>query len=267
MFREIINTVSFSLLMILLMAMFISIAYLSAYFSEFFVPHKKENTPHQLANSFMSILTGGFFVLLAFIIINTWNYQQEARTAAAKEADYLAIIMRNIAVFPPEPQKKIREAVANYAVIVRTKEWVSMRLGEENPLAWEALDYLYATIQHFQPTSTREQLFYTLVIGNMNGVLLSRRERLNKIETLIPKNLTYSIFIGSIFLAFLLGIIRGRDTFMNLAPVLLFSGVFGFNLAVAISFDYPYSGEIAVSNKSFYSGVLGTFPDIISPRP
>lgn len=261
MFREIINIIPFGILITLLMAMFIIISYLSAHFSDHFFFHEKDNNHRQLSNSLMSILTGGFFVLLAFIIINTWNYLQDASNAASKEADYLAIIIRDIAVFPPETKSRIKEAVRNYTVAVRVDEWAAMKHGEENPEAWSALNNLYLEMQKYEPVSRKEFLYYKLVLNNINEVLLSRRERLNKVDSIIPKSLSYSIFWGSIVLAFILGIIRGKDSLIKLSPMLLFSALLGFNLALALSFDYPYSGDIAVSNKIFYTGVLKEFSD------
>ncbi|MBL7479676.1 DUF4239 domain-containing protein [Legionella bononiensis] len=261
MFRELINHIPFGILIILVMALFVVISYVSAYFSDYFFFHENDNTHRQLSNSLMSILTGGFFVLLAFIIINTWNYLQDASNAVSKEADYLAIIMRDIGVFPPETQAKIKAAVGQYTVAVRIDEWAAMRHGEENPEAWASLNNLYLAVQNYNPVTSKEFLFYRLVMNNINNVLLSRRERLNKIDSIIPKSLSYSIFWGSIFLAFMLGVIRGKDSIIKLSPMLLFSALLGFNLALALSFDYPYSGDIAVSNKIFYNGVLNEFSD------
>lgn len=243
------------------MVMFVSISYVSSLFAHYFVSVEEDNEHSQLSNSLMSILTGGFFVLLAFIIINTWNYLQDANNAASKEADYLALIVRNSTVFPEGAQKEIQSAVLEYTLAVRIKEWALMRDGKESPEAWSALDKLFVTIQHFQPKTKQEGFYYNSMINNLNGVLSSRRIRLNKIVSIIPPVLTYSIFWGSIFLAVLLGLIRGTDRVLNMTPILLFSGLFGFNLALALSFDYPYSGEITVSNKTFYSGALGAFSD------
>lgn len=261
MFREIINGVSFGVLITLMVGLFILISYSSAYFLGRFFHRKSEKAYYDLTNAFMSILTGGFFVLLAFIIITTWNYQQEAESAGSKEANYLATIVRSIAVFPPQEQRKIRDAVGAYTVAVRVNEWEAMRYGKESPLAWKTLDNLYTTIQNFQPVSSKEKLFYSLVIADMNGVLSARRERIIEIDSMIPKTLSYSIFTGAIFLAALLGVIRGHAPLINLAPMLLFSGLLGFNLAIAMSFDYPYSGDVTVSNKFYYSGVLQGFSD------
>ncbi|MBL7480545.1 DUF4239 domain-containing protein [Legionella bononiensis] len=261
MFRELINTIPFNLLVILLMLLFMCITYI---FSRISTPwfHISADTEHvKLTNTLMGILASGFFVLLAFIIINTWNYQQEARNAASKEAYYLAVMLRNIAAFPPKYQQELKQSIINYTVHVRVDEWNSMRHGQESPAAWKSLDKLYTQIQNLPASTYQDQLYHSLVTTNVNNILMSRRDRLSKIDSIIPKTLINTVFAYSIFLAMIVGLIRGKDNIINLTPILLFSGLLGLNLALALNFDYPYSGEINVTNIDYYKGALSEFPD------
>lgn len=261
MFRELINSIPFTLLITLFITLFVLITYLSASLSFGFFDSGDEDSRLMTTHSIMSILTGGFFVLLAFIIINAWTYMQEARSDTSKEATNLALIIRNSSAFPENEQRKIVKAAADYLVAVRVNEWATMRQGKESLEADKALDHLYITIQNYKPRLPHEKLYYSLITANMNGMIQARRERLNKIVSLIPSTLSHSIFFGAIFIAFILGVVRGKDRVFNLLPILLFSGLLGFNLALALSFDFPFSGDISVSNKVFYNGVLGSFPD------
>jgi hypothetical protein len=99
------------------------------------------------------------------------------------------------------------------------------------------------------------------LINTLNELLKARRERLNGLKSIIPLPLRTALIIGSIFLVITLGGIRGERTFYYLIPILLFALVLGFNLALALSFDYPFSGPISVPNRLFYSGALSLFPD------
>ncbi|PJE13411.1 MAG: hypothetical protein CK430_06545 [Legionella sp.] len=235
--------------------------YVAARISTLFFKGPIDKEHRQLANTLINILSGGLSILLVFIIINTWGYLMQARDNTSKEADYLAAIIRNIAVFPPEPQAKIYEATKNYTVAVRVDEWQTMQRGQVSQKAADALEALYASVQAFQPSTRQQFYFYSRVIADINSVLQARRERLNKMDSVIPEPLKISLLIGSIILAIILGGIRGEYNFLNITPALLFAVSLGFNIALALSFDYPYSGSISVSNKLFYSGVLGRFPD------
>lgn len=261
MFRAIINNIHFGIIVTLLMLLFAAITYVSARFSNSWLRITEDTSEIKITNTLMGIMASGFFVLMAFIIINTWNYQQEARNAASKEATYLSVILRNAEVFSAEEQKIITTAVADYTVRVRVDEWRSMQQGMESKDARASLDRLNEVIQNLKPSSYQDKLYHGLMTVDFENLLQARRDRLGKIDSIIPKSLINTVFIYSVFLAFIVGIIRGRDNLINLTPVLLFSSLLGLNLALAISFDYPFSGEISVTNKNFYEGSLGKFPD------
>ncbi|WP_051555200.1 DUF4239 domain-containing protein [Legionella fairfieldensis] len=259
--RELIDMVPLRWLVCLSMIFFMIITYLSTRISTRFFSTPVDADHRQLANTLITILSGGFSILLAFVIINTWNYLMLASSATSKEADYLASIIRNIRVFPLDARTEIMAATRNYTVTVRVNEWDTMRKGKQSQKAWDSLETLFAVIQAYQPKTDQEKIYYTQVVANVNGVLQSRRERLNELDSIIPHPLRGALVIGSIMLAIILGGIRGEREFLHITPALLFAAVLGFNLALALGFDYPFSGDVSVSNKLFYSGALRQFSD------
>lgn len=259
--RELVNLIPFWVLMFSFVTIFMLISYLSACLSVYFFSSPVDKEHRQIANTLIAILSGGFSILLAFIIINAWNYLMDARNNTSKEADCLAVFIRNIAIFPPAIKAKLMKDIQNYTVTVRVDEWKAMRDGKESEKAWDELETLYADVQVFHPISEQEILYYSEVLANLNELLQTRRERLNKLESVIPDKIKQSLFLGSLVLIILLGFIRGERNLIGVTPVLLFAASLGFNLALAMSIDYPYSGGITVSNKLFYGGALGKFPD------
>ncbi|CEG57773.1 bestrophin-like domain [Legionella fallonii] len=232
-------------------------AFISSRF--FSVPNEKEYIAR--SNSVIAILSGGFSVLLAFIIITTWNYLLKAQDNAAQEANSLAIMMSNIKVFPESPQMKLTQAIRNYTVTVRTNEWESMQHGKESPYTVQAIKELYDAMQSFTPVTKMEQLYYSQALINLNAIRKFRRDRINQLDAVIPGQISAALIIGSIMLTLTLGLMRGNSKISDLIPIIIFAMVLGFNLAIALSFDFPFSGEISVKNKFFYNGILGTFKD------
>lgn len=232
-------------------------AYISPYF--FSIPNDKKHTDR--SNTLIAILSGGISVLLAFIIFNTWNYLLKAQENASQEANSLAIMMRNITVFPEEPKIKLTQAIRNYTVAVRVDEWKTMHKGHESKVAAQAINELYAMLQLFEPKTTLEKQYYSQALLNLNNILKVRRERLNQLNSVIPSRLSSALIFGSFILTMTLGLIRGRATFIDLIPTILFAVVLGFNLSIALSFDFPFTGDISVRNHFFYNGVLDSFKD------
>ncbi|CDZ78928.1 hypothetical protein BN59_03243 [Legionella massiliensis] len=259
--REMINIIPFWCLIILTMLILTLVGYCSARISSYFFSRRVGDDQRKLANTLIGILSGGFSILLAFVIINSWNYQLSARLLTSQEADYLSILLHNITVFPKDEQETLRSAIRDYVVAVRTDEWQAMKGGQDSPKAWDAIDKLYTVVQAYNPQESQEKIYYVRLIANLNELLQSRRERLNGVTSIIPGHLRMALILGSILLIVVLGAMRGEATIFYIMPLMFFSVVLGFNLALALSFDYPYSGDISVSNKPFYRGVLGELSD------
>ena len=259
--RELINAVPFWWLITGSILCFMLLSYFAAQISVFFFTPPVSKEHRDLSNTLISILSGGFSILLAFVIINTWNYFLSARNVASKEANYLAIIARDSFVLPPEVRDSFIEGVREYVVAVRVDEWKTMRDGLASLKAWDALANLYMIIQNYHPKTKQQDYFYSQILRNTNALLEARRERLNDLQSVIPEPLKQALLVGSLFLAVILGGIRGEGGLLAIAPVLLFSGILGFNIGVALSFDYPFSGDVAVSKEFFYSGGLKRFSD------
>jgi hypothetical protein len=261
MYRELINYCSFPGLIALFVSILICISYGAAVFSAWCVKEPMDANHRDVANKLIGVLSSGFSILLAFIIINTWNDYLRASNVVTKEASHLSLIIKNSAPLAHDAPKKIHQAVANYTRVVRTNEWQTMRVGNEDPKSWDALNALFKEVNAYTPTDTKDTIYYYRTLSSLNDVLIARRDRLNAIHSIIPGTLRTSLLISSFILAIILGGVRGEKSFFNLLPVLFFAGVLGFNLAVALSFDYPFSGEVAISNAPFYKGALGAIQD------
>jgi hypothetical protein len=260
MYRELINALPIWQLIVFIMIGLIIIAYLAALIPSYW--YKIVDDSHrEVANTVIGLLSGGFFILLAFVIVSSWEYYIKASDEVAKEAGYVDVILRTTKAFPEDFSKKMYMATADYATSVRVDEWATMRKGKESPKAWLAINNMYNTLEAYSPKVGKEEIFYDKLIDNVNNLLEIRRDRLIEIDSIIPHTLRNALIIGSVVLAILLGCIRGERTLYNLLPLLFFAGILGFNLALALSFDYPYSGDISISNAEFYKGSLSEIPD------
>jgi hypothetical protein len=238
------------------MIFFMLLTYLSARVNHALISKRIIDEHFSLSNTLIGVLSSGFFILLAFIIINTWNYQQDARKSALDEANYLAVILFESNELPLESQDKIKKALADYIVSVRTKEWESMRQGHDNQDTKSKLTVLYNSVLSFNPKTDKQKVLYSIMNNTMNSAFEARILRLSKIQSLIPSHLFYTVLWGSIIVSVILGLIRGKDSFVNFSPILLFSALLGFNIALALSFDFPFSGDIVVSNEMYYRGIF-----------
>jgi hypothetical protein len=267
MIRELLNLVPFWGGILFSMLFFLILGYCSALLSARFFNFPIDKSHRRLANISIGIMSAGLSILIAFVIINAWNYQLKARLAVVREANSIAVLLYMGKQFPPEFRDKLIKLTENYAVSVRIDEWKTMRLGETSPKAWTAIDKLFTQVQSYHPQTEREKLFYITTVKALNQLLELRRERINEIKSVIPRELKNALIIASILMVIMLGLIRGEADPLHIMPYLFFTLFIGFNLALALNFDYPFSGDISVTSRAFYTGLLGKIPDPSNVNP
>lgn len=261
MLRQLIDHTPFWWVVVIFICFLVFTTLSAAFISSRFFSLANDKDHFERSNSIIAILSGGFSVLLAFVIITAWNYLLKAQDNAAQEANSLAVMMRNIAVFPQEAQIKLSKAIRDYTVAVRVDEWKSMEAGKESPSAANAFIGLYKSMQSFTPKTQLEKLYYSQALHNLNSIHKLRRDRMNQLHSVIPSRLSGALIIGSFVLTLTLGFIRGSSKFIDVIPIIVVAVVLGFNLGIAFSLDFPFSGDISVKNDFFCHGVLNTFHD------
>lgn len=261
MLRELINLVPFYYLVPLFVLFFATLSYCSAQLTRYFVSTPTNRKHREVFEKLVLIFVTVFSVLFVFIIIDSWQFYLQERATVSSETAALSLVIRNAAVLPPEISKKITEDTLEYVRLVRTEEWKAMHEGRRGTAAWEAFNRLYSSIQAYQPSSGRETIYYSQMILNMNELLHARRDRVILGDSIIPPELSASLIFSVFLIAIGSGVTRRERGFFNMLPATLLSAAFGFDLALAISFDFPYSGSVSVSNSPFYEGTLGKHQD------
>lgn len=170
MLRQLIDHTPFWWVVVIFICFLVFTTLSAAFISSRFFSLANDKDHFERSNSIIAILSGGFSVLLAFVIITAWNYLLKAQDNAAQEANSLAVMMRNIAVFPQEAQIKLSKAIRDYTVAVRVDEWKSMEAGKESPSAANAFIGLYKSMQSFTPKTQLEKLYYSQALHNLNSI-------------------------------------------------------------------------------------------------
>src|SRR5262249_12799212 len=101
------------------------------------VPIEVLESNHQVAGAKFQVVGTLYAVLLAFVVIVTWQQFQEVSMAVDLEATTLADLFRDAAEYPEAARVRFRRQLQTYAEIVVTDEWQAMGRGEESRQALE----------------------------------------------------------------------------------------------------------------------------------
>jgi Protein of unknown function (DUF4239) len=199
-----------------------------------------------------------YAVILAFMVIVTWQSFDGSNTDAAREANYLADLYRDSTPMPASFRSEIKADLKSYVSAIITEEWPNMSSGQGRSqkvqVEQQKLWNLYAG---FQPKNETQRVFFAESVKKFNEACEMRRQRLLDAGTGLNGILYFILIVGGLVtIAFTL--FFGTE---NFGPQLLMTSMLatliGLTLFTIMSLDYPFTGDISIKSDVFKT-VLST---------
>jgi hypothetical protein len=197
-----------------------------------------------------------FAVTLAFTVVNLYLSFRNASDDVASEASSLALVVRDVRIFPPAEQSAVHRAIASYIHEVVDHEFAAMRDGMEDPQSGVFLDDIFAALQAYAPQSSNQVSFYDSAVTQLNAAVADRRNRIAAAGMSLPTPLIVLLLLtgaASVATTFFLKI---DSLGLELALVACVSMAVAAGLVTALSLEYPFSGADPVSSAPFSTGAL-----------
>lgn len=216
-----------------------------------------ENT--KFISVFVTSVTANYAFILGFIIVTLWKDFDQVDTFVTQESEFLSTMLYGALAFPAKVQTEAMKAIEQYIHAVVYDEWPAMRAGHASPAAEAAVANLYHVIQSYSPETKIESAFYDQFIKDLTAMSQYRGRRLEYLHTTLIDIIRYMLFLGIFLIVFLLSLIKVQRLKIQIVSILVVSTMLSFNLGLALLFDYPLAGSIAVSPEPFTNGVLERF--------
>jgi hypothetical protein len=261
--RSLLNSLSTLQIMVLFAGGSVVVAVALAIGIRKVVPDIAERQFEELADGLRVVYELLFALLLAFVIASVLDKFSEAESTVGSEATALSQMVRSNLAFPVDAQVRLNRGIGVYVDATVNDEWPAMRDGKASPDAAAALETMYALYAGFRPTADAEAEFYSQALGHLDEVATARRERLDISSSKLPTVLVLMLPLG----AALLLLLEYRPRLMPCSQM-VFMGtlalVVSSTYVLTIVLDYPFSGDVSVSNEPLKSGTLAT---LVATRP
>ncbi|MFL5926517.1 MAG: hypothetical protein ACJ77E_06230 [Gaiellaceae bacterium] len=199
-----------------------------------------------------------FALILAFVIASVLDEMGNAEAAVASEATTISELVRANDALPPRVGGPLDTAVDKYVHAVANDEWKTMKDGGESAQANAELEGMYAEYDQVKPKGAAQTAVYAQALDDLHDVTSKRRERLNIAASDQPTMLRVLVVVGLVLLL----VLEYRP---HLKPVagLVFMGTLAAVVTSAflltVLLDYPFAGQVAVSNEPFKEDNLARF--------
>ena len=222
------------------------------------VPTTIRKEHNDVAGFIYAVLGVIYAVLLALVVIATWEEFGRASVTVETEANALAEIFL-LAHQLPEPEgRELQELCRSYAEEVVNVGWPLMEQGrtpsmersQESSRAWVLIDDIRASLQEVEPRTLAGQELYAEGLDQVQRLADSRRMRLVVAEESLPTVLWVVLIVGGIVagFAYLFGLENTRAHALMVGSL---AGVIALVLFTIAAMDHPFSGAARVGPEAF----------------
>jgi hypothetical protein len=204
---------------------------------------------HNEAAGFLIAIVGVIYaVLLAFVVIVSWEQFSTAADTVGHEASALRAIERTAAPFPPEARAVIHADVDAYVRAVVDTEWPAMSRGEPgSPRVGPTLDRLSADLEALPAETPVRVQFVSAEVERFNDLVTARSTRLDFVEGGLPGVLWAALVVGAVVTIAFAMVFALRSPLLQTFMIGSIALLIGILLFVAVAIDHPFAGDVAVT--------------------
>lgn len=213
----------------------------------------KDNTRTEAGRTaavMLAVLANIYAVLIAFVIVQGWTNLQDAQTVVDSEATALTAIRENTKVLNDHDAAPINTALDDYARAVIEDDFPAMEdHGRRSPIASARLDELFKSIRLVSPEGPAQIAFYNQTVDRLDNIVTARQAAVTASDGSLPTPLYVLLALGGIVVVALACTLDSKHRRSHVIIVCSIAVVIAFMLAIVVTFDHPFTGTVAVTDR------------------
>lgn len=197
-----------------------------------------------------------YAVLLAFVVIVSWENYDRAHMDVVAEANNYANIYRNASGFGEEFRTEIRERMDSYLQTVIDEEWPLLARGGRSPEVQRLADEFWQLVGQYEPKTEGEKIFLGECVSQMNEAGEYRRQRLVDAQTGIHPLLWFVLLTGGFITVAFTFFFGAKNVVVQLVMTNMLAVVIALILLTTLELDHPFSGDVALRAEPFKQVLL-----------
>ena len=220
-----------------------------------YIPTHKIKLHNDIAGFIFATVGVIYAVLLAFMVIVSWQSFDQSITDVTREASSISSMYRDSAALDPSFRTKLVAVLDDYVTAIVKEEWPLLAKGQKSQHVQVIQENLWKTFTQADPKGEVQKAFYAEMIAKLNNAGELRRERLIDSRTGIHPVLWFVLVAGGL-LTILFPLFFGTENFV--AQVLM-TGILATLIALILMtvmvMDYPFTGDIKIPTETFTSSL------------
>lgn len=209
-------------------------------------PALHESDQNEVAGFIIAVVGVIYAVLLAFVVIVSWENFSHAEQIVGDEASALRTIYRDSGAFPAPVREELHDAVRRYAGAVVDTEWPAMARGEPGaPEVTRIIDETSQTLANLPVDTPGQQQYRGIEAERFNDLVTARSQRVDFVEQGVPTVLWIALVVGAVVTVGFAMIFGMRSTLLHTLMTASLTALIGMLLFVAVVIDHPFAGDVA----------------------
>ena len=190
-----------------------------------------------------------YSVLLAFVVVISWERFHDAENALAREAGAAATVYRLAGGLDEASTAALRSNLTAYLNSVLTDDWPAMVRGRSSAVTTRLLSDLYDQMIRFDPADFRGSDVQSNLLSELDEMTRARRERLVMAEGTVHPVLWFVLFLGAALTISFTFFFGTRNLMAQSLMTGILAAIILSSVLVVIALDRPYTGAVEVSKE------------------
>jgi hypothetical protein len=240
---------------LLVIGIWTGLALLGLYLFHRFVDVHTRHKDTETVGLTYAIVAVVYAVLIAFIVVDVFEAYAKGDTIATAEANKLSNLMLDSAGLPPQMGEAVRSDIGKYIDVVHKSEWPSQQAGKLSDKVfepgWSVLAQLSTRLASYEPATSGQNVMKAEMLHAVNDLIRARRSRIIAAGEHLP-DVVWQILILAGMVAVGYTYLFGAHSFrIHMAITGLISATIALVFVLIITLDYPFRGEVSVSDEAF----------------
>ena len=222
------------------------------------VPLQVLQEQHEVAGVTFAVIGGFYGIVLAFVLVASWERFEHARANTEAEANALGDLYRQAAGMPGAVP--LTTDITQYMRAVIEDDWPAMSNDRLSPQTQDLYLAIWHSVLDLQPQTAKDVVLYQCMIEKLDDFAESRRDRLLYMQTALPPVIwDFLLVFGVITIAFTYFFGMPR-LLPQLIITIALTGTVACTMFIIWEMQTPFSGAVRVPDRAFRV-VLSTIPE------
>jgi hypothetical protein len=206
---------------------------------------------HEVAGICFAVVGGLYGIILAFVMVSSWERYETARQDTETEASAAADLYRHSGGFNEPARSRIGAAVLAYVASVVDEEFPAMNDGISSPTTQERYFAVWDAVLATHPEESWEVALYQSSLDRLDDLADGRRNRMFYLESGLPGVIwTFLAVFGFVTVVFtwMFGMPR---LLPQVFITIVLAGTIAWTLVLVHETQTPFSGNLQVGDRAF----------------